>query len=43
MVIPLGEGDKQIMTLIVKTGENTIEKTEFGEFSFVPMLMNKQY
>lgn len=43
MVIPIGDGDKQIMTLIVKTGENTIEKTEFGEFSFVPMLMNKQY
>ena len=43
MVIPLGEGDKQIMTLIVKTGEHSLEKTEFGEFSFVPMLMNKQY
>jgi protein-L-isoaspartate(D-aspartate) O-methyltransferase len=43
LVIPIGEGDKQIMTLIVKTAENTIVKTEFGEFSFVPMLMNKQY
>ena len=43
MVIPIGEGDIQVMTLIVKTAEETLEKTEFGEFSFVPMLMNKQY
>lgn len=43
MVIPIGEGDKQIMTLIIKTDADTIEKTEFGEFSFVPMLMNKQH
>lgn len=43
MVIPIGDGEVQIMTLIVKTAENSFEKTEFGEFSFVPMLVNKQY
>lgn len=43
MVIPIGEGDKQTMTLITKTNEKNINKVEFGTFSFVPMLEKKQY
>jgi len=43
MVIPIGKGDIQIMTLIEKLENGVLQKTELGEFSFVPMLMNKQY
>ncbi len=43
MVIPLGKGDIQIMTLIEKLEDDVLQKTELGEFSFVPMLVNKQY
>ena len=38
MVIPVGEGAEQIMHRVIKTGENTFEKEEFGTFKFVPML-----
>lgn len=38
LVIPIGEGAKQIMTKIVKVSETELEKTTFGDFSFVPML-----
>ncbi len=40
LVIPIGEGEKQIMTKIVKHGEEDYSKEEFGDFSFVPMLKN---
>jgi protein-L-isoaspartate(D-aspartate) O-methyltransferase len=40
LVIPIGEGEKQIMTKIVKHGEDDYSKEEFGDFSFVPMLKN---
>ena len=40
LVIPIGE-DPQIMTLFVRKSEDTFEKTEFGEFRFVPLLENK--
>ena len=40
LVIPIGEGVKQIMTKIVKHGEDDYSKEEFGDFSFVPMLKN---
>jgi len=43
MVIPIGEGDIQVMTLIERIEGNRFKKTEYGEFSFVPMLMNKEY
>lgn len=38
MVIPLGEGDTQIMTRIHKDEHGTISEEKFGKFSFVPML-----
>lgn len=43
MVIPVGEGDIQVMTLIEKFDENNLKETTFGEFSFVPMLTNKNF
>lgn len=43
MVIPVGEGKKQIMKLITKDREGVISEEAFGDFSFVPMLTNKQY
>lgn len=41
LIIPLGEGKSQIMTVIDKIGENQYERSEYGEFSFVPMLQEK--
>ncbi|MBC8464493.1 MAG: protein-L-isoaspartate(D-aspartate) O-methyltransferase [Bacteroidetes bacterium] len=41
LVIPVGEGEVQQMTLIVRTSEKDFEKTVFGDFSFVPMLPKK--
>lgn len=43
MVIPLGDGKDQIMTLITKDNEGHLKKSTYGTFSFVPMLLNKQY
>jgi len=40
MVIPVGE-DSQTMTLLIRKSEREIEKKEFGEFRFVPMLKDK--
>lgn len=37
LVIPLGEKN-QIMTKIVRIGEDEFEKTEYGKCAFVPML-----
>lgn len=42
MVIPLGD-KVQIMTLIRKTEHKKFEKTEFGEFKFVPLLEHKEW
>ena len=42
LVIPVGEGGTQIMTLIEKNAENDIKKTELGEFKFVPLLEKKE-
>ena len=42
LVIPVG--DKiQIMTLLEKKTEKQFEKTEFGEFKFVPLLEHKEW
>jgi protein-L-isoaspartate(D-aspartate) O-methyltransferase len=41
MVIPVGAGEVQIMTVIIKTGDETIETHELKNFRFVPMLENK--
>ncbi|MDQ3048946.1 MAG: protein-L-isoaspartate(D-aspartate) O-methyltransferase [Bacteroidota bacterium] len=42
LVIPVGD-EVQIMTLIRKVGEKKFEKTEFGEFRFVPLLEHKDW
>lgn len=42
MVIPLGD-KVQVMTLIRKIDHKKFEKTEFGEFKFVPLLEHKQW
>jgi protein-L-isoaspartate(D-aspartate) O-methyltransferase len=41
MVIPIGAGEVQLMTLIEKISETEIKKTGLKEFRFVPMLENK--
>jgi protein-L-isoaspartate(D-aspartate) O-methyltransferase len=38
LVIPLGEGDNQIMKRLTKTSETDYEMKDFGAFRFVPML-----
>ena len=38
LVIPVGSSDSQVMTVIERTEDNTFEKTEHGNFVFVPML-----
>lgn len=40
-VIPVGEGNTQIMTRVTKTADNKLQKETFGNFSFVPMLNEK--
>ncbi len=40
LVIPLGEGEKQLMKRITKISEKEFKTEEFGVFSFVPMLEN---
>ena len=40
LVIPVGQ-DSQIMTLFQRTSEQNFQKSEFGEFRFVPLLENK--
>ncbi len=41
MVIPVGEGDTQVMKLILKNENGIITEEEHGLFKFVPMLKNK--
>lgn len=43
MVIPVGPGDVQKMTLVEKTSDTEICTTELNEFRFVPMLQNKEW
>lgn len=38
LVIPIGEGDSQIMTRYKKVSIDEIKKDTYGDFSFVPML-----
>lgn len=42
LVIPIGD-KVQIMTLIEKIADKQFEKTEFGEFKFVPLLEDKNW
>lgn len=41
MVIPVGDGDVQQMKLIVRLGQNDFSISDYGAFSFVPMLKDK--
>jgi protein-L-isoaspartate(D-aspartate) O-methyltransferase len=41
MVLPIGSSYSQVMTLVVKTGENDYKETGHGYFVFVPMLKGK--
>lgn len=41
LVIPVGDGDVQIMTSVDKVAEGEYKKIEYGEFRFVPMLNDK--
>ena len=43
MVVPIGSGDMQVMYLIKKYQKVKLKSTTHGEFSFVPMLNNKNY
>lgn len=42
LVIPVGEGEKQQMLRFTKHSENEFSKEEFGVFSFVPMLEDRE-
>ena len=43
MVIPVGAGDVQMMTVLIKTSEDTFETHELKNFRFVPMLEDKNW
>lgn len=43
MVIPVNEGDNQIMTLVVKKEDGTLDITAHGFFKFVPLLGDKKH
>ncbi len=41
LVLPLGSGDTQVMTRIIKRDDENIEEQKFGYFRFVPLLSDK--
>ncbi len=41
LVVPLGGGGTQVMTLVQRTGEDTFDYSSHGFFAFVPMLKGK--
>ncbi|HTX87552.1 MAG TPA: protein-L-isoaspartate(D-aspartate) O-methyltransferase [Bacteroidales bacterium] len=41
LVIPVGEFDVQVMTSVMRTGEDSWEKREHGTFRFVPLLEDR--
>lgn len=41
MVVPIGEGEVQVMSRIVKNPDGTLEQSTHGTFRFVPMLENR--
>jgi protein-L-isoaspartate(D-aspartate) O-methyltransferase len=43
MVIPVGEGDVQTMTLIIKKPDGETVTETFGQFKFVPMLGEREW
>jgi len=40
LIIPLGEGNVQKMVVLTRTSEDYEDVKDFGDFSFVPMLIN---
>jgi len=42
LVIPVGEGEKQQMQRFTKQSETEFSREEFGDFSFVPMLQDRE-
>ncbi len=38
LIVPVGSSGSQIMKVVERTGEDTFETTEHGNFAFVPML-----
>lgn len=38
LVVPLGDNNSQVMTLVKRTGENAFDYSSHGSFVFVPML-----
>jgi protein-L-isoaspartate(D-aspartate) O-methyltransferase len=38
LVVPVGDSDVQVMTVVTRTGPDNFEKSEYGNFVFVPML-----
>jgi protein-L-isoaspartate(D-aspartate) O-methyltransferase len=38
LVVPVGDSDVQVMTVLTRTGPDSFEKSEYGNFVFVPML-----
>ena len=38
LVAPMGKGDTQVMTLVIRTSEDTFDYSSHGLFVFVPML-----
>lgn len=43
LIIPVGEGEEQVMNMIIKKSGTEFEKQAFGKFKFVPMLQNKSH
>jgi len=43
LVIPVGDGDIQIMTTVTKTSETKAEKKQWGTFRFVPLLGDRRH
>ena len=43
MVIPVGEGNDQVMKRLIKTSINSFETEDFGVFRFVPLLKEKGF
>jgi protein-L-isoaspartate(D-aspartate) O-methyltransferase len=43
LVIPVGAGEVQVMTVLLKTSDSTYEMHELKDFRFVPMLTNKEW
>jgi protein-L-isoaspartate(D-aspartate) O-methyltransferase len=38
LVVPIGNNVSQVMTLVIRTGENDFEYSSHGSFAFVPLL-----